>query len=613
MSDIGHKRLKIVVLSVILVLTALSFYIYRNFNQLVSEAILKSFNANVISDVYDLNFDHLNINIITGEIKIRNVVIAPKEIPLQDYPYINSSLVLKTERIDLKRVDIYTLLKYNQLKVSIIEINKPAISVQLKGKNHILFPIKQGELGTEADVELLKNYLDSYFLKEFVLREASLTMEDDHEGTRYKIGALNIFISDIQLSQRTGVDSLSFRTGDLGLRDFVILSKTGGFKSMESKNYELNIDSFAIQLRPDTLDYLVANLKTKIQDWALVTSDSVYLVGAQLVELSRKEKSLHISNLTMKPTVSHDAFNQLYKYQKELYSISIKKIDLLNISFDSLKLNKTLLIGKANLDSADVLIYKDKTKPEDLKRFPEFPGQQLNSINFPLTLNELKISGSAIEYREKKNDGDLASVKIGRVNLNAQNISNQLPDSRLSVKLDGYLESKVPFDLSLMISYKVPEFRFIGTLKPFDLAGLNRVTEAFASTTIRKGVVDEIAISGNGYKGAARGEMKFLYHDLDLTIGGKKFSKFKSGLISFAANTYLNSSNPASPGKAAREVKFNVERDQHKGFMNLVVKSLISGLQQTMLPSKDTRRLNRDSKKALKKEQNKIKINETGR
>lgn len=603
MSDRFHNKRKIAVLAVILVLTVLSFYIYQNFNRLVSDAVMRSFNSNVISDVYDLSFDHLNINIITGEVKIRNVVIAPRETPLQSYPYINSSFVLKTGRIDLKRVEIYTLLKYNRLKVSKIEIEKPEISLQLKGKNHILFPLKKGEKSSEEDIKLLKKYLDAYFLKEFVLREASLTMEDEHEGRSYKIGSLNIFISDIQLNQQAGVDSLSFRKGDLGLRDFVIRTKTGGFKSMESKNYELNVDSFAFQQRPDTVDYQVADFKTKIQGWELVTSDSIYVIGAESVELSRREKALHISDFVMKTALSHDAFNQLYKYQKELYSISVKKVELLNISFDSLKFYKTILIGQVNLDSADVLIYKDKTKNVDLKRLPEFPGQQINSIGIPMTVNELNISGSVLEYQEKKMDGDLASVKIRRLNLSAHNISNQMAGSRLSVKLDGYLENKVPFDLSLLISYKMAEFSFKGNLKPFELSDLNRVSEAFASTSIRKGVVDEISFSGNGYKSGATGEMKFLYHDLDLTIDLKKYSKLKNSLISFAANNYLNSSNPASPGKAARVVKFNVVRDQHKGFMNLVVKSAIAGLQETMLPSKENRKQIRETKKALKKEQ----------
>jgi len=603
MSKFSRKVLWRIFLAVFVVLTVGSFYVYKNFNRLISEAIMRSFNSNVISDVYDLSFDHLNINIVTGEVKIRNVVIAPKKVPLQSYPYINSTFVLTTSRIDLNGVELYMLLKQNRLQVSSIEIEKPEISVQLKGRNHVLFPFKQGGKTSKEEIELLKKYLDTYSLKAFVLRDASLKMEDENEGRSYQIGALNIFVSDIQLRQLSGVDSLTFRKADLGMSGLMIHTKSGGFKSMESKNYQLNIDSFAIQQRPDTVDFQVGDYRSQIQDWKLVTADSAYVIGAKLAELSRSEKAVHISDVVMKPAISHDEFNQLHKYQKELYTISVKKVDLLNISLDSLRRYRTILIGQVNLDSADVLIYKDKTKDVDLKRFPGFPGQQLNSVGIPLTVKELKISGSTLEYQEKKVDGGLASVKINRLQLNAQNISNQMPGASLPVKADGYLENKIPFNLALVFSYTKPEFSFKGAVKPFELKDLNRVTEAFAPTSVKTGFVDGINFSGNGYLREASGDMEFLYHDLGLIIDVQKFSKFKNSLITFAANNYLNSSNPASADKAARVVKFDVERDRNKGFMNLVIKSVLAGLQETMLPSKENRKLNRETKKTLKKEQ----------
>lgn len=603
MNKISRKVLRLIILAVIVILTVVSFYFYANFNRLISDAIMRSFNANVISDVYDLSFDRLNINIFTREVKIRHVVIAPKKVPLQPYPYINSSFVLKTSRIDLNGVDIYALLKQNRLQISSIEIEKPEIAVQLKGRNHVLFPFKAGDKSSEAKMEQLKNFLDSYFLKELVLRDAALSMEDEHEGSSYKIGALNLFVSDIQLNQQPGVDSLKFRKADLKMDGLSVHTKSGGFKSMISKSFGLGIDSFAIQQRPDTVIFQVGNYTTRIQDWKLVTADSTYLIGAQLVELSQSEKAVHITNVAMKPTLSHDEFNQLHKYQKELYSISVKKVDLLNISFDSLRFHQTILIGSVSLDSADVLIYKDKTKNIDFKHLPGFPGQQLNSIGIPLTIKELKIAASKLEYQEKKVDGDLASVKISGLNVNAQNISNQMPGSSLRVKADGHIENKIPFNLALAFSYTKPEFSFKGAIKPFELKDLNRVIEGFAPTSVKTGFVDAINFSGNGYPREATGDMEFLYHDLGLIVDVKKFSKLKNSLISFAANNYLNSSNPASNDKAARIVKFDVERDRNRGFMNLVVKSILAGLQETMIPSKENRKLNRETKKALKKEQ----------
>ncbi len=150
-----HKFSRIFVLTVILILSFVSYYFYKNFNRMISDAITRSFNSNVISDVYDLSFEQLNINIITGDLKIRNVVIRPKETPLQSYPYINSSFILHTKWIDLNRVEIYTLLKYNRLNMKKIEIEKPEISVQFNGKHPVFSPFKNGDKTSVADISLM--------------------------------------------------------------------------------------------------------------------------------------------------------------------------------------------------------------------------------------------------------------------------------------------------------------------------------------------------------------------------------------------------------------------------------------------------------------------------
>jgi len=178
-----------------------------------------------------------------------------------------------------------------------------------------------------------------------------------------------------------------------------------------------------------------------------------------------------------------------------------------------------------------------------------------------------------------------------------------MPEASLLIKSHGFLENKVPFEFSMQFSYKKPEVTFKGSFKPFELKDLNPVIASFAATSIKKGVVDVISFSGNGYKEGAQGDMEFLYHDLDLTYDLQKFSKLKNSLITFAANNYLNKSNPVSPDKPSRLVKFTVERDQNLGFMNLIVKSLVSGLKETILPSKENRKVYQESKKAVRKEQ----------
>ena len=72
--------------------------------------------------------------------------------------------------------------------------------------------------------------------------------------------------------------------------------------------------------------------------------------------------------------------------------------------------------------------------------------------------------------------------------------------------------------------------------------------------------------------------------------GTSKKAKWKSSLIAFAANAIVDSSNPPSEKLPPRIVKFEAKRDMNKGFINLIIKSILSGVKETMIMSKENRK-----------------------
>src|SRR6185295_1880905 len=65
---------KIIALSLLLILLLAAYFVYNNFNRLVSEALIKSFDSNIVSDVYELKFEKLRINVLEGSVRVVNVV-----------------------------------------------------------------------------------------------------------------------------------------------------------------------------------------------------------------------------------------------------------------------------------------------------------------------------------------------------------------------------------------------------------------------------------------------------------------------------------------------------------------------------------------------------------
>ena len=48
-------------------------FAYYNLNTLLTAALIKSFNSNIISDVYELKFEKLSVNFLMGNVKVYNV------------------------------------------------------------------------------------------------------------------------------------------------------------------------------------------------------------------------------------------------------------------------------------------------------------------------------------------------------------------------------------------------------------------------------------------------------------------------------------------------------------------------------------------------------------
>src|SRR3954469_12831819 len=104
------KKILLWIIAVFFVLISVAaVFVYYNFNRLLTHALIKSFNSNLMSDVYELKFERLSVNFLAGNVNVYNVVLQPREKTLHSYPYINSSFRLRTQKMSLENVELMTL------------------------------------------------------------------------------------------------------------------------------------------------------------------------------------------------------------------------------------------------------------------------------------------------------------------------------------------------------------------------------------------------------------------------------------------------------------------------------------------------------------------------
>lgn len=591
----------------LLVLTAAGIFLYFNFNRLLSSSLNKSFNSSIISDVYELNFEKLSVNFMTGNISVRNVTLQPREKPLHIYEYINSSFRLKADKILLGDVQISTLLKSNILKLDKIELTAPGIDFTIADANPVFFPFKDTVAVAGSQKQRSKKSIESFFLKEFNMVDASFHVANSAKKREFDIQQINILLQGLMINQHPGKDIISYNHVDFSIGKLTGNMQKASLKHVSFKDYKLTIDSLQIQHTYDTTTFRFANFSTGINALVIQTADSIFHLSMEALNLSYRDKSIKLQEVSFKPNISEAAIQAKFYYRHSQFSGTMGSILLTGVNFDSLIYSRKLFIDQILLDKVSASIFQDNSKPLDKQKYPTYLGQAIVAIPMPLSIKQVDVTNLNLINREKLPNGSVGAANIRRGTVAVTHITNISSREMLTMKAEAYMENKAHFNLNLYFNYIEPQFTFDAIIEKCNLTELNPIVQSYTPANFIKGALDGMTFSGIAYHTKASGTMKFLYHDLDINLALKEKAKWKSAVLAFGANAVLPTANPSSADKPARIVKFQVDRDMNKSFVNLVVKSLLAGLKETMIMSKENKKAYKEEKKILKQKAKKNK------
>lgn len=600
--NMKYRGLKIVGILLLLILIA-GFFLYTNLNRLLSEALHNSFNNNAMSDVYELKFENLSVNLFDKNIKVYNVVMQPLTKPLKSYPYINSSFKMTTKKLALENVNITDLLRAGTLKLERILIDQPEIEANINGDVPIFFPLNDTTI--QIDKTEKKKAIVAFSLLEFKLINASIRTVNTAANREFNLKKLTISLDNLFVDQHSGMDILSYKDVELSIENLEGSMKKEALRHFTIKNFELKIDSLHIQKTIDTLIYHFRDFNTNLGALDIETADSIFHLALEDFQVSYKNKTIQMNNVLFKPNISQAAMQKKHSYQNTQFSGTVGTLKITDIDFDSILYKRKILIDKITIDRVKAEIFKDKTKPLDKNRFPEYLAQQIKSIPIPLLVKQVNVTNASLLNTEKKVDSTYAKVNLNRVSVVVKNITTLPTTKKLTLSGTAFLANKVPFNLNLGFDYLKPEFSIDVTFKKFNMPDLNPVVKAYTPATIFTGTCDGITISGTAFKTYSTGTMKFLYHDLNVDLALKKKSQWLNNTLSFVANSVVANANPAAANLPPREVTFHVDRDMNKGFINIVIKSALNGLKETMVMNKENKKAYKEAKKKMKKEQSK--------
>lgn len=354
-----------------------------------------------------------------------------------------------------------------------------------------------------------------------------------------------------------------------------------------SKNQPLRFSNLNAQLKnaeisenssKNGIAFSVKNYSLKAKDFAYKTE--FYLMKGQAFHFT--EKDFALSNFSMKPLVSRNAFIKMIDTEKDLYDITVKQISA-NGNWDFLSENRSILASKLTIDGADANIFRSKIPDDDPKEKPLY-SKMLRGIKIPMFINLVQLRNSKLEYEEDtpKSDGPgkltFTNFNMAVTNLNSAKIKGK--PSRVGIKINCIFMKTSPLNVNwdFDVADRSDRFSIGGKLSNIPAVALNSFVVPYMSVTAT-GTINEMLFNFKGNPQGIGGPFSIKHKDLKVSVL-KKETKEKKGILSAVANLFIKSDSDKFPEAVVVE---GVERDPTKSFFNLFWKGIEDGLKKTLI------------------------------
>ncbi len=591
------KRKRIIstiLILIVIIIGSVFYYISNNFSKILTEKIHNIYSQTQIANYYKLDFKTLRINLMGMKVRIYDIHLEPIDSLNSDYFEKHGSLEININKIVLNGADIMAFISSDQISIDDFIIKESNIILDNPSGDYQPFAFLHKEDKNDSLVlEIQINNLS--------LTNAKLSYYgDENKDIINSFQKFNLDVSQLSYSKVMNQFEFSLTQLKANLEEAKFKSNKGtqfGLDKLQFSLSALSADKQEGDIEFDYKDFIIQLFKPH-----LTTADSVYSISTDNVTIDESKKLLSITNAHIKPILNKQEFANKYKYQKLRPEVKANNIRLTDIDFRKLIDGKGIFADTLFIEGAVADLYKDKRVKINKNNFPNYLAKQIFSIKIPIEIKVLKASGAEVKFSARQEDGQLSYIEINKLDAKLTNIQNKDLNQKLGLYATATVHNSIPFSINIFFNYNMDHFTFQGKVFKSNLANISSVVRSFAPVLIKSGEIKHMSFNGFASRTYSKGEMTFEYDNLNIELDLKdkeheKKKKFRSHILSFAANTVVYSNNPVNPGLPLRIVEFHAQRDMNKGFINILLKSIFSGVKENLLPSQENRKKYKKEKK----------------
>jgi hypothetical protein len=324
-----------------------------------------------------------------------------------------------------------------------------------------------------------------------------------------------------------------------------------------------------------------------------VSPDSLYTYSFARFGFSTGAATAFLDSATATPDFNRFDFSRKLGYQTDRMNIKIPRINLNQLDFRKLVGDRQLHAVKVSLDGLTFESYRDKRVPFPSWKRPLMPGQMIEAIRFPVSVDTIALSNGFASYEEQTGD-EPGRIFFDRMNATVTGFctpsgANASEPHTADLELHGALRfmGVAPAEVWVRFLTDHPRDSFIvhAVIGELELTAINPMLSKLMPVSIKQGtatMTEIIQINGNNVK--ATGRMNFLYNNLSIGLLPTQpgtWNLIGQSLLTEVANFILPDSNPTDDGKMRYGIIY-YERDPAKGFLNFIWKSVLSGIKSSV-------------------------------
>lgn len=523
--------------------------------------------------------------------------LTPDLIPLYDHFTIESSnnsmglfhgQEFKIEKLFLTGNNDYTGLSASGFDISEID---SSLRKALKIPDEITFSLDAISIESESLIELtqqlVKGKTHTINISKLLLTHPQIAIEtkrSEHEKSTEASDNFN------RVSKKLSLPSID----KIGIVDGEFLWTEYGAKKPVLQISHIHI--LANGLRPRMgekvpLIYSTAEINTGKTTFTYPNTE--YSFYADNVQYRSVTDSLKINHFKCLPHKSIDSFYVNKKWREDRFEFYCDTIHFHRLRIIDFAYKNAFNPGIIVFRSPELKAYTDKRLNHDPSFIKPFPLERLRQIDGDYQIGKITFKNGKATYSEKVQDSPgLGTLKLAEANMEITGLKSQttITDTAhvaFNCTLGSGSYAEMFLDIPLFGKDEIQYAR--GHIKNLPFKQLNSITENTVYMGFAGGELDSAWFNFKAINGTSEGLSVFYYNNLKVKIyklvdvpAYKTKVLFNKTFLSLAANFLINKNNPTEEGYSMPG-KLSFKRDKLKGPLNFWIKTIMTGLMNTVI------------------------------